>query len=1090
MSDRPDLQSLISLLEVQRAVLGDAAVDFALAAVREKLAAEPVPAGPPRLRQVSVLFCDIADSTAMLQHLGAEDALEVIGAALQRFAQQVQEAGGKVLRFTGDGLKAAFGSEQTREDDVQRAVAAGLAILDEARAHAQRIHDTHRVANFGVRVGIDTGPVVLGGSVEADNTAMGHAVHIAARIEQAAPAGELRISHRTWVQVRGLFEVDKEPLLWVKGSDKALQTYLVRGAAPRVERVPQRGALGATPPMVGRDAELARVLALIPRAGRQASLRAATVLGEAGVGKSRLLHELQQALPPTGRLLLLARAQPSGELRPYGLLRDLLARWLRIADDDDAQSARRKLVEGVAPLNGESGEMAAHLIGRLIGLDFPDSPHIVGVEGRELRQRAYQALRHSLHALAAREPLVLVLDDLHWADDGSLDFVQQLIEAEEPAPMAVVTTARPTLLERRPAWLTSVAAHERLDLAPLDSPQGEALAAALLALLPEPPASLIQMLVARAEGNPFFMEELVRMLVDDDVIDSAGPQWQLREERLAALRVPETLVGVLQARLDALSEPERAALQAASIVGPVFWESALADVDAQAVTALPRLHQRALVQPREASAFEGTAEYAFHHQLLHEVTYGTVLKAQRREGHARVAQWLAPRVAERASEFLAATAEHYDRAGDSAQALAHYDRASKDAGGRSAFAASGAYVERALAQPALQDPKLRYKLLSRRQIAADALGHTARARQALADMDAHAEACDDDAMRAEVLGTRALQADRDGDLAAAARLAERAVLLAERNAISNTAALAHGELAWLAVMRADYAAADAHIGAGLPWARRAVSEGRALSFEQQLRLIGLESLLKQERYADAAVEIEALDGITVRQVERIGLLERRGTVEQQLGNLEAARRACTGMYELARQLGAQRYVAGALRSLAELAELSADPTQQRRLAQEMIEIAQRLGAEQHLANALEQEGAALQALGDTGAARERLAQAVALHRRGDRPRDALRLVARLAEIDHLAGDLAVALQQANEVLADPGAATLEPEVLLRCQQVLQATGDPRAPDLLQALHERMEHVQRQLPDDAARARLVEALPHWRVVDRLWRETKR
>lgn len=259
MAQRKDIQALIRTLDAQRAVLGDATIDFAIGAIREAAARDGSDASPPptssapphvepKLRQVTILFCDIVDSTAMVQSLSPEDALQVIDPLLEAFANAVRKAEGRVLKFTGDGLMAAFGAETSREDDAERAVRTGLALIDLADQHTERVRRDFGITSFAIRTGINTGPVMLGGGVEVDSAAMGHAVHIAARMEQHAPVGALRILHGTWLHVRGLFEMEAQPPLAVKGSSEPLLTYLVRQAIAPDFRVANRGIEGVATP--------------------------------------------------------------------------------------------------------------------------------------------------------------------------------------------------------------------------------------------------------------------------------------------------------------------------------------------------------------------------------------------------------------------------------------------------------------------------------------------------------------------------------------------------------------------------------------------------------------------------------------------------------------------------------------------------------------------------------------------------------------------------------------------------------------------------------------------------------------------------
>jgi len=392
-----------------------------------------------------VLFADVVGSTAMANGMAAEDTLGLLSAALRRMAALIEAHQGRVLRFTGDGVKAAFGMDETREDDAERAVRAGLAILAAGREQAEAAARLHGITDFAVRVGVHSGDVALGEGVEDDNTAMGAAVNIAARMEQHAPPGGLRISHDTWSQVRGLFELEAQPPLLVKGIEAPMQTYLVRAALQRGAASVERGLQGLATPMVGRDAELQRLLLTVAQARQTRQLQALTLIGDAGLGKSRLLREAMAALQDC-RLLTL-RSQPDSQLRPWGLLRSLLALQCGVADTDSADVAKRKVVEGLSPWFAERGERQAQLIGQLSGLDFADSPTVKGLDPRSLRDQALMALRAYLQALAAQGSglPVLIVEDLHWADDSSLDLLKHLLAHAAELPLALLMTARPTL---------------------------------------------------------------------------------------------------------------------------------------------------------------------------------------------------------------------------------------------------------------------------------------------------------------------------------------------------------------------------------------------------------------------------------------------------------------------------------------------------------------------------------------------------------------------------------------------------------------------------------------------------------------------
>ena len=645
MEDAPEkIAATIAALEAQRGVLGDAIVDTALAPLRRELAALQAREGQApqqQLKQVSVLFVDVVGSTAIGQQLGPEDIHAVMDGALERFTAVVKLHHGRVLQYTGDGMLAAFGSEEASEDDVESAVRAGLGIIEEARHQAPAVRARHGVPDFNVRAGVHTGTVLLGGGVDAEGSIRGATVNVAARMEQSAPAGGLRISHDTYRHVRGQFDVTEQAPISVKGVERPLRSYLVERAKPKAFRVPTRGIEGVHTPMVGREAELGALHAAFDAAVSERRARGVMVVAEAGLGKSRLLAEFQQSLSRQPCWLLLGRAHPRSGQHPYGLLRDMLMRQFEIGEAEAAEVARGKLIDGLVPLFADEGEAPVHLIGQLIGLDFSASPFVKEMLGneREFRDRAFEAAALCLRRLAASRPVVVVLDDLHWADRGTLDFVRHLLTQDHGAPLLLLLLTRPSLFEREPDWADradNVHRSTQLELRPLDKAASDELAGRLLDRLPAVPVALRALLTGGAEGNPFYMEELVKMLIDDGVIVTESDGWRVLPDKLLGARVPPTLTGVLQARLDALAPRERRALQQAAVVGHVFWDRALGAIDPGAIDALPLLLRKRLVVRHDAPAFDDTCEYAFAHNLLHQVTYDGVLKTPKHAAHAKV----------------------------------------------------------------------------------------------------------------------------------------------------------------------------------------------------------------------------------------------------------------------------------------------------------------------------------------------------------------------------------------------------------------------------------------------------------------------
>ena len=1094
------LGKAIDALDSQRAVLGDNVVDAALAPLRQQLADQQ--AAAPRRRQVSVLFLDIVGSTALSHNLDPEDVHDIMDSALRRFSAVVMRSGGKVLQYAGDSLLAAFGSDIAREDDAERAVRAGLDLLAEAGAQADRVQRDHGQSGFDVRVGVHTGQVLLGGGVDEEGTIRGFTVNIAARLEQAAPPGSLRISQDTWRHVRGVFDVEVQPPLQVKGQDEPLHTYLVLRARPRVFRVPMRGIEGAETPLVGRDDELTQLVAAFEGTVRERRLHAVSVLAEAGLGKSRLMHELQHRLEAHAQTcwLLLGRSQPDSVLQPYGLLRDVLAWRLQIADSDGAELARQRLRDGIAPLFGEDGELQAELLGQLIGMDFSASPRLQGVlnDPRLLRDRAFAAFVGYVRRLTASDgsPVVMLLDDLHWADDASLDWLEHLQKIAD-LPLLLVMGARPALLERRPAWGEGAAQHQRVALAALGDGERRALTTALLNRLSDVPDSLRTLIETQAEGNPFYAEELVKMLIDDGVIVVDTDVWRVLPDRLQKARIPGTLTGVLQARLDALSAPERRALQMASVVGPVFWDDALRTLDPAAVPNLPALQRKAMVQARAESAFSGTREESFQHHLLHQVTYDTVLRTERRNAHARTAAWLADRVGDREAEYLAITAEHYDRANDKARAIDWFWRAAEAATNRFASGTALTYMQRLLAMPELTDPKQRFKVTHSMAKVCGLLGLGEREQQALRDAFELADQLDDDTMRASVVINQSLLADRAGDRIGARALAEKAAALADRSGSEARKALAHGQLAWLASERGELAAAREQVEIGLRSARSAAVEmvnPQDDHYEIQLLLVAA-SIHCAERDADRRGE--ALEqALTLAKPSRHSRVlgschEFVAEFAMELCDADTAARHIEELAGLARLTGAAMHIAKVLAQRADLALLLGnldDALAHARAAErEYVVIGSRGGQ----ASSLVQQAEALARVGETVASREAQHRALAFYDSASAFVEARVSRLLIAESWRVEGDLARALAAVQAELPSLreiyslGASHAALAARMAAYRILAAASQPEAAQQLElAMRELESRVGAKAPP-VVRARVLAGRPLHREIAAAW-----
>ena len=1110
----------ITALEAQRALLGDAVVDASIAALHSKLlelssasAAEPA----QTLRQVSILFLDVVGSTTLSQHLDPEDIHTVMDGALARCTTVVRGHHGKVLQYAGDSLLAAFGATEAKEDDAERAVRCGLALLAEGRALGAEVQAAHGHAGFDVRVGIHTGSALLGGGVDAEGTIRGIAVNIAARMEQTARAGALRISHDTYAQVRGIFDVEPQDPIVVKGVDAPIQSYLVQQAKPRAFRIGTRGIEGVATTMVGRDAELEALQHAFKRLFVERNLAAATVVAEAGVGKSRLLTEFEawSETRPESFFIFRGRANPNSQAQPYGLLRDIMAWRLQITDDDTLEAAKAKLEQGIVPLflHDEGEDLAeghAHLLGHLLGIDYSASSHVRGIrdDPRQIRNRAFHAAAQVFRRVSASDgsPIVLQLEDLHWADDASLDFVTYLVQVNRDVPMLILALARQALYDRRPDWMSTEGIHQRIDLTPLDKTGSRLLADELLKKLHEVPAALRELITGGSEGNPFYMEELVKMLVDQGAIETGGPhseRWTLHVDRFRGTSVPPTLVGVLQARLDGLPAAERLALQQASVIGALFWDRALIALDSRAEQALPALVRRELALPHASAALDdGVREYAFCHHILHQVTYDTVLKRTRRELHEKVALWLSGLTGLHASDFLGVAADHYERAGDTANAVEYHTRASEHAQSRFAQDAALGHAQRALAllgppgpchpqAPGRHDDtlKMRWRLSDVRERIFDLQARRVEQRSVIDDMSALAEALDDDGRRAyAAFRVSGMAQYRMDEISVSASAARQAMILAER--------VGDDVLRLSAVARLAYALAFANADVDeIEAVKTLAQQGLAESRKKGLRL-------------NEAKLLSSLAVIALREGDRMGTLELRRlclSIQRELGDRSGEALAVANMGATWASLGAfesaQRNIEESLRlirangdragecmslvQLSTVVRLQGDHARALSLARSGQELALAWGMPSWVTAALIALGEAELALGRHAPAAKAFEQARA-RAIDERRRNAA--IAGLARTALAQGDMATALQEV-ELLAEKAvtndAARFDRDIELTCHLVLAAAGDARAAGWLQVAHSKLQGEAATIADAALRRSFLTNIPEHREIEAAW-----
>jgi len=602
---------------------------------------------------VTVLFADLVGSTGLTEALDPEEAREVIGKFYRVAEHAVERFGGRVANLLGDAVLAVFGLPAAHDDDPERAVRAGLAMRDAMPALNEHLQAAHG-PRLEIRIGITTGEVVAAsGSTFERDFLVSDAVTTAARLQQAAAPGAVLVADRTHRLAAGGVEFRPLPPLSVKG--KAAPLAVWEAVAPRPEPAEMRRVAA---PLVGRHAELGLLRHLYARARDDGVIQLVTVIGQPGVGKSRLLREFLAEVRETAPrpLVLRGRGTPFGGQVGYHALLEILKGQAGILDTDASAAVRAKLETW---LRGQVPSQVGLLPGLLLTFGVDDG---VATEPAALRERVFEAWTSLLLELASAQPVIAALEDLHWADDGTLELVERLAGRAESAVLLLICLARPELLERRAAWGSTARNGTRMHLPPLRPREAEDLAAALgsQGLPPEVRRALAE----RAQGNPLFLEELVRMLLEGSTPGAA---------------IPDTVQAVLTARIDRLLPVERRVLQAAAVVGRAFWPSAVAQLTGLApgevAAALDGLADKELVARRTASAMAGETEYTFRHLLIRDAAYGMLPRAQRQRAHAEAARWIEARVGERVEEVVQLLAEHLTESGDDVRAAGYLQRA-------------------------------------------------------------------------------------------------------------------------------------------------------------------------------------------------------------------------------------------------------------------------------------------------------------------------------------------------------------------------------------------------------------------------------
>jgi class 3 adenylate cyclase len=658
-------------------------------------------------RIVTILFCDVKGSTALGEEHDPEEIMEIMNGAFDLLIEPVYRYEGTLARLMGDSILAFFGAPIAHEDDPERACLAALAIQEKISGYAQELKRTRGLEHFAVRVGINTGLVVVGevgSDLRVEYTAMGDAINLASRMEQSAEPGTIVLAENTARLARYAIELESLGALTVKGKAEPVNAYRVLGKKAVPES--RRGIEGLTSPLVGRGNEMNTLQDRVNHV-LQGEGQIVSVIGEAGLGKSRLVAELRKQFAPLadksdGK----PKAQPlqwfearslSYETQtPYAPFVDLFQRVFELAVEDNNAVRYEKIKTKLNAWFGEQARELTPFIATLMGVTLTgdDLERVRYLMPPFLRGRIMQATGQVLGALAMQQPTLIVFEDLHWADATSIEMLGALLPMTAQMPLMFLILMRPNKTD--PAWMLHENAatnfadrYTAIELQPLDEHASRELVANLLEI-EDLPESVRALILKKAEGNPFYVEEVIRSLLDQKLVVRDGDRWRATRE-ISTITIPDTLAGVITARLDRLDEESKRTAQTASILGREFEYAPLTELYESPTTLEPSLDT---LQARELVRRKTNAPplaYLFKHALTQETAYNSLLLSKRRALHKRAAafleqhegdhineiarHWLDAQENERALPFLLEAADRAARAYATTEAMAYYERA-------------------------------------------------------------------------------------------------------------------------------------------------------------------------------------------------------------------------------------------------------------------------------------------------------------------------------------------------------------------------------------------------------------------------------
>jgi class 3 adenylate cyclase len=617
---------------------------------------EPAPTTSAERKLVTVLFADVTGSTSLGERLDPEQLRTVLDTFFAAMREEIEAQGGTVEKFIGDAVMAAFGVPTAHEDDAARALRAALHMLDRLQGVNERLSAEHGV-ELEIRVGVNTGEVLATTEPRPDEGMVtGDAVNVAARLEAAAAPGHIVAAERTVRAVRG-FRLDEVGELELKGKSEPLRAFRV---LDETVVFPERGVPGLHAPLVGRHDEIELLSSLFVRVERERRPHLVTLYGEAGVGKSRLTREFVESLGDRAALVR-GRCLPYGQGVTFWPLAEILKGHAGVLDTDPSDVVLERIRKAGRELFGETitpdPARTTAALAFTVGVEDPSFPFST-MDPKDVRAELHDAWRSFFSALAVPGPVIVLVEDIHWADPALLDLIEEVAD-RSLGPLMYLCPARPELTANRPNWGGGRRNRTAVTLDALSADDSDRLVGLLLAI-DDLPATVRRRILERAEGNPFFLEEIVRHLIDGGMLTHEAGRWRAASG-IEDVQIPDTVQGVLAARIDLLDAGDKRVLQAAAVVGRVFWPGSLGGVAVgiDIASVLERLDERELVVSRLESSIAGEREYAFKHVLTRDVAYQSLPKRERADAHASVAAWIERTAGARTREFVELLAHHY-----------------------------------------------------------------------------------------------------------------------------------------------------------------------------------------------------------------------------------------------------------------------------------------------------------------------------------------------------------------------------------------------------------------------------------------------